>query len=191
VTDPQELAALRARRPEAVAKAVREHAAVLLRAALGLGHGLSEAEELVQASFAAFLERLPSFEGRSSVRTYLFGILYNKALEAGRKRSRELAVDPADEVFDGRFDGAGHWSRAPLGPDQEADAAETARLLAACLAGLPPQQRAAFQLKEVEGLDSLEACNALGVESTHLRVLMFRARAKLRECLERSWEGRR
>ena len=73
------------------------------------------------------------------------------------------------------------------GPEQEASLKEAAALLKECLEGLPDQQRAAFQLKEVDMLPSEEARNVLGVADTHLRVLLFRARAKLRECLEKKW----
>lgn len=182
-----ELEALKRRDPEALGQIVRAHAGDLLRGALAYGASPDQAEELVQASFTAFLEGLDRFEGRSSIKTYLFGILYRKALEAGRKRVKEQAVDPADAAFEGRFNGWGHWNRAPEGPEGEADTAETARLIGDCLAQLPDQQRAAFQLKEVDRLEAEEACNVLGVQPTHLRVLLFRARTKLRDCLEAKW----
>lgn len=178
---------LRQRKPEAVAQAVRLYAGDLLRAALGLGWRSGEAEELVQASFTSFLEALPRFEGRSTVKTFLFGILYRKSLEQGRKKARELATDPADEVFETRFGPSGHWSAPPKGPDEEAATGEMAALIGQCLEGLPDQQRAAFLLKEVERLESQEVCNILGVQDTHLRVLLFRARARLRECIEAKW----
>ncbi len=181
------LEALKARRPEAVAAVVREHAGFLLRAARGLGLPQADAEELVQDSFAAFLQALPRFEGRSTARTFLYGILFRKALELRRKQRRELATDPVDAVFDGRFGAWGHWSRPPAGPEREAEAKEVERLLAECLDGLSPQQRAAFVLKEVEQEPSEAVRNVLEVGDTHLRVLLFRARNKLRECLEKKW----
>jgi len=187
-TEESLLSDIRARKPAAIAQAVRAHAGDLLRAALGMGLPEADAEELVQGVFTTFLEAAPRFEGRSTVRTFLFGILYRKALEAGRKKSRELATDPTDEVFDGRFNWWGHWSRGPRGPEDEADVKEIAGLLAECLNGLPDQQRAAFQLKEVDQEESGSVCNILGVESTHLRVLLFRARNRLRECLEGKWK---
>jgi RNA polymerase sigma-70 factor, ECF subfamily len=169
-------------------EAVRAYAADLLRAAIGFGVSPLQAEELVAATFAAYLEAQARFEGRSTLKTFLFGILYRKALEAGRKAQKELAVDPADAAFEGRFDGWGHWSRLPTGPESLAEQAETARLISDCLANLPEIQRAAFLMKEADGLSSEEACYALGVERTHMRVLLFRARAKLRDCLEAKWK---
>lgn len=183
------LEGLRRRDPAALSAVVRENAGPLLRGARALGLPTADAEELVQDTFTAFLEALDRFEGRSSVRTFLFGILYRKSMERGRKASRELPTDPADEVFEGRFGRWGHWSRPPRGPEKEADLEEAARLIADCLERLPTQQRAAFVLKEIDREPSEAVRNELGVEDTHLRVLLFRARAKLRDCLEGKWAG--
>ncbi|MBI3298910.1 MAG: sigma-70 family RNA polymerase sigma factor [Elusimicrobia bacterium] len=184
------LADLRARKREALEAVVRENSGPLLRGAMALGLGEGEAEDLAQEAFAAFLAGLDRFEGRSSVRTYLFGILYLKAKERGRLRAREVATDPVDEVFERRFSGDGHWAKPPKGPDEEAAASETEGHIKACLGELPEAQRAAFQLKEVEGLEPEEIRNVLEVSDTNLRVLLFRARHRLRECLEKRWGTR-
>jgi RNA polymerase sigma-70 factor, ECF subfamily len=172
---------------ETIADIVHAHSVPLLRAALGLGVRRNEAEELVQATFAAFLDAKSRFERKSSVRTYLFGILYNKALEHGRRQARELATDPGDQIFESWFNASGHWIAPPSGPERDAEVAEIAELIDACLSALPAQQRAAFQLKEVDRQSADEACNVLGVQSTHLRVLLFRARNSLRACIEKKW----
>lgn len=184
--DPS-LPELRAKDPAAVERVIRDHTAVLLRGALALGLPESEAEELVQDTLATFLEAAARFEGRSSVRTFLFGILYRKGMERGRKRARELATDPADALFEGHFDAAAHWNSMPRGPEKDADVKEIAALIALCLEELPPQQKAAFLLREVDREETDSICNALDVSDTHLRVLLFRARNRLRECLERKW----
>ncbi len=182
---------LRAKKQEAVAAVVEANTEVLLRGALGRGLPPSDAEELVQETFVTFLEAVDRFAGRSSVRTFLFGILYRKAMERGRKKARELATDPVDEIFEGRFGGPmGMWTRPPKGPDEEALTQETGTLIEDCLGGLTPDQRTAFHLKEVDRLPAEDACNILEVSATHLRVLLFRARNKLRECLETKWEER-
>lgn len=181
-----ELKVLKSRDAAAVTAVVQQNTQALLNAAYGLGVRDPDAEELVQETFAAFLGGLDRFEGRSSVRTWLFGILYRKALERWRKDKREEATDPVDVVFDKRFMG-GMWSAPPKGPDEEAVSSETAALIEECAEGLTAGQRAAFYLKEVEALPTQEVCNALEVSATNLRVLLFRARNKLRECLERKW----
>ena len=179
---------LKERKSEALTQVVEEHTEVLLRGALGRGLPPVEAEELVQETFVTFLEVVARFEGRSSVRTFLFGILYRKAMERGRKRSRELPTDPIDEVFEKRFGSFGGWSTPPRGPDEEALTKETSVLISECLKDLTPDQRSAFHLKEVDRESSESVCNILDVTATYLRVLLFRARNKLRECLEEKWE---
>jgi RNA polymerase sigma-70 factor, ECF subfamily len=170
---------------------VAEHTGPLLRGALAQGFSPADAEELVQETFVAYLQAQGRFEGRSSVRTFLFGILYNKGAELSRRRSRESATDDVEKVFDARFDARGHWlASAPKGPEDAALSAEIASLIARCAEGLSQAQRAAFFLKESEGAAPEDICNVLAVSDTNLRVLLFRARLRLRECLERAWESR-
>lgn len=184
-----ELSALKKRDREAVSEVVKEHAGDLLRAAFGMGLKQVDAEEMVSETFSTFLDVLDRFKGRSSVRTFLFGILYRKAMERGRKKSRELATDPVDTVFEWRFNSWGRWSAPPRGPDEDALNQETADLIAVCMKGLTDTQRAAFHLKEVERESNADICNILEVTDTNLRVLLYRARIKLRECIEQKWEG--
>ncbi len=167
---------------------VEAHAGYLLRAAIGFGVGAVDAEDLVAETFATFIKIQDRFQGRSSVRTFLYGILYKKNLERSRKTARETAVDPIEGKFQSRFDSKGMWQSPPRGPDQEVLSAETEELIGECMDGLGEQQRAAFFLREVERMSSDEICNALEIKPTHLRVLLFRARNGLRECLEQKWE---
>jgi RNA polymerase sigma-70 factor, ECF subfamily len=185
--DPGYLDRLHRRDPGAVENVVRRHSGDLLNGALGLGLRENAAEELVAETFATFLDVAPRFQGRSSVKTFLFGILYRKAMERGRKSAREQAFDPIDEAFDKRFNLIGHWSQPPRGPEEETLAREIGELIEVCLKGLRPLERAAFLLKEVERESSGSVGNALEVKDTHLRVLLFRARNKLRDCLEKRW----
>lgn len=187
--DSTALAALRRKDAQAVADVVRAHAGDLLRAGYGMGLQSAEAEDLVSDTFSTFLKVVERFEGRSSVRTYLFGILYRKALERGRKRSRELATDPIDDVFNKRFTGMGTWSSPPKGPEAEAMSHEAEKLIGECMETLSPTQKAAFYLKVIDRQPSGSVRNILDVTDTHLRVLLFRAKNKLRECLEKKWEG--
>jgi RNA polymerase sigma-70 factor (ECF subfamily) len=182
---------LRRREPEALAEAVRDHARPLFRAAKALGFSTQEAEDLVQDVFATFLERLDSFEGRSQLRTWLFGILHRKALERRRSSIVEERMDPIDDLFESRFDANGKWSRPPADLERLMLSKEIGELIRGCMAGLPANQREAFVLREVEGLETAEICKILDVSVTNFGVLMHRARAKLRECLEsRGWNQR-
>lgn len=182
-----DLALLRKRDPAFLDALIKAHTEALLAGALGMGFSLADAEELVQATFVSFLEAADRFEGRSKIRTYLFGILYNKGLEASRKSGRERAEDHNDAAFADRFDGDGMWASPPQGPEDAALSTEIREWVERCAEGLTGDQRMAFFLRESEGQSSEEVCNVLGVSATNLRVLLFRARVRLRECLEKKW----
>lgn len=182
------LADLRGRKPEVLSALVRENLPNLLAGALALGLSRADADEVVQETFAAFLAGLDRFEGRSSLRTYLFGILYHKASHLRAKARREEAAEDIEAVFDARFDAAGMWARPPRGPEAEALDGEVREWVRRCAEGLSDDQRAVFFLKEVDGEEPEAICNALGVSTTNMRVLLHRAKLKLRECLERNWE---
>lgn len=184
-----DISALKDRAPEALDALVRENAQSLYNAARGMGFGETDAEELVQDSFVAFLDALDRFAGRSSVRTFLFGILYNKASAYRRRRLKESPEEEVDARFDARFNSFGIWSPGLKTPDEEALDRELREHLADCAESLGDDQRLAFHLKEVEGADNEELCNVLGVSATNLRVILFRARNKLRDCLELRWKG--
>lgn len=181
-SDP--LTRLRQRDPEALAQAVRDHARTLFRAARGLGFGEPEAEDLVQDVFTTFIERLDAFEGRSHLRTWLFGILHRKALERRRASAIDERTDPIDEVFESRFDERGNWSQPPADLERLFLSKELGGLIRGCMERLPVNQREAFVLREVEGFQTEEICKILDVSVTNFGVLIHRARARLRECLE-------
>jgi RNA polymerase sigma-70 factor (ECF subfamily) len=188
MTDDDLVARLRRRDPETIKSIVVEHARPLYRAARGMGFSLEDAEDLVQESLAAFLESLDRFQGRSQVRTWLFGILHNKVMERRREVRREDAQDPIDEVFESRFDAEGGWIRPPDDLHRLLESRDTGEAIQGCMEGLPAAQREAFILREVEGLETGEMCKILGASVTNIGVLLHRARHRLRECLEaRGW----
>ena len=180
-----DLARLRQREPDAIEEAVRAHSGDLLHAAMGLGFAVDAAEELVQRVWATFVQAVVKFEGRSSVRTFLFGILYNKALELRREQARFDTSDPIEEVIERRFHSDGHWKDPPKDPERMLLAMETTDIVQGCLDALPVKQRMAFFLKHVREEATEEVCNVLGVSVTNLGVLLFRARHRLRECVEK------
>lgn len=160
----------------------------LMRAAFSMGFTNTDAEELVQATFVAFLEGGSRFQKKSKLLTYLFGILYNKAREVWRVRNRTESLDAKiDAHFDSYFDDTEHWNKGCEAQMSEVEAkAQSAEIVTAvrdCMEGLSALMRMAFTMKEVERLDSKHVCEALGLTPSNLGVTLFRARNKLRDCL--------
>jgi RNA polymerase sigma-70 factor (ECF subfamily) len=173
---------------------VRYHAAMLAVARL-YARNRATAEEIVQDSWVAVLDGIGSFERRASLKTWLLAIVANKARSRAARDGRivlfdDLAPDPDGPGLDpDRFDAAGHWSDPPLpwdemSPERLAGDRELVRRIGAAIEGLPPAQRAIVLLRDVEGIDARAACNILGVSESNQRVLLHRARTRLRAVLE-------
>lgn len=173
---------------EIVVKAYTEQ---LYRGALGLGFDPTQAGEVVQSVWVTFFDVVSGFEGRSHVRTFIFGILYNKASELRRENKKFDSKDPVEEVLENRFDERGHWKRPPIDPEQFLLASETMELIEKCLDKLPVNQRMAFCLKEIDEHGSSDICNILSITTTNLGVLLYRAKNGLRECIEGKAKMRR
>ena len=184
MNDPQFVARIRAGDRNALRPVVEAYLGQILRAARGAGLDPQRAEEVTQATFATFIDKAEQFEGRSHVRTWLFGILYKKIAEARRELQREVQMDDIEEVVEQRFKSDGSWVRPPLPSDVQFYRTEVGELIELCLEVAPTQQRMAFTLREVEGLGTEEICKILGVTRTNLGVLLNRVRNRLRECLE-------
>ena len=155
-----------------------------------MGFAASEAEDLSQEVFVTFLETIDRFEGRSTISTWLFGILHHKAQERRRAHAREALADSIDEDFEARFDDRGSWSRPPIQADRLVASSQTAEALRDCLAGLPEQHRDVFQLRQVEQLSAADVGEILGCTVNHVGVLFHRTRLRLRTCLEGKGWGR-
>jgi RNA polymerase sigma-70 factor (ECF subfamily) len=155
------------------------------------------AQEVAQETWRAVLEGLPTFEGRSSLKTWIVRILTNRAKTRGAREARfvpfsaldfdaehEPAVDPA------RFKPNGMWAAArPRLSDEETPErllgrSETMLALERAIEELPPVQRAVIVLRDVEGINAAEVCNILELTETNQRVLLHRARSKVRAALE-------
>lgn len=175
---------IRARDPAALRGVVSAYLEQVLRAARGAGLTPEQAEDVTQATFTTFIEKAPRFEGRSHVRTWLFGILYKKIAEKRRARDRDRKMDDIDQVFGARFDHAGGWAQPPRPADAHLEDQEIGGAISECLDAAPTQQRMAFVLREVEGFSTEEIRKILGVTVTNLGVIMYRIRNRLRECLE-------
>ncbi|MFN2315957.1 MAG: RNA polymerase sigma factor [Gemmatimonadales bacterium] len=178
------LAAIRRRDPDVLDTLLREEIPPLLRAARAAGVPAQDAEDVVQETVLVFVRRAEEFDGRSSVRAWLFGILYRKMSERWRALQSAHQVESIDEVHETRFDTTGRWSRPIRLPDLSAASAQAMTMLAECLAALPNRRRLAFTMREVEQLETDEICKILGISANTLGVLLFRTRNALRECLE-------
>jgi RNA polymerase sigma-70 factor (ECF subfamily) len=176
--------AVRAGDPAVLRAVVESYLPHILRAARGAGLSPQDAEDVTQETFTTFLEVAPRFEGRSHVRTFVFGILYRKIAEARRSLARGRKNDPIDEVMESRFAPDGSWSRPPAAADTLVRIGEIRRFLTECLEASPAAQRMAFHLREVEGLSRAEICKILDITSTNLDVMLHRLRNRTRECLE-------
>lgn len=184
-TTSEFLTRIKSREPVAIDSLVDAYTDHLYRGALGLGFSGEVAKELVQNVWLVFFEVIPGFEGRSHIRTFLFGILLNKARELRREQSKDSAHDQFDEVFEKNFDEKGHWVSPPINPEQFLASAQNMQLIKDCIDGLPLAQRMAFCLREIDEHKSEDICNILEVSGTNLGVLIFRARNKLRDCIEK------
>ena len=158
------------------------------------------ADEVVQDAWVGVLRGLGSFEGRSTLRTWIFRILVNIAKTRGQREGRsvpfatlagddlqEPSIDPS--AFRGADDpAAGSWSTLPFDwrgmPEQRAEGSETIRVIGRAIAALPPLQAEVIRLRDVQGWSSEEVRNALDLSETNQRVLLHRARARVRRALE-------
>lgn len=188
--DPSFVTRIRKGDPGALEAVIRTYLEQVLRTARASGLNPQAAEDVTQETFTTFLEKAHTFEGRSHIRTWLFGILYRKIAEARRTRTRENRLDDIDEMIEQRFADDGTWSRPPRPIDEILNDRQVGEHITECLDTAPTRQRMAFVLKEVEQLGSEEICNILEVTRTNLGVLLYRARNRLRECLESKGVGR-
>jgi RNA polymerase sigma-70 factor, ECF subfamily len=172
----------------------------MLRVARGYVADEHAAQDVVQEAWLGLLRGIDAFEGRSSLRTWTFRILVNRAITRGGRDARTVplsslvpgAEDGGPTVDPARFQNAGeaypgHWRSHPdpwPTPEGEALARETRRHLADALAGLPVRQRIVVTLRDAEGYSGAEVCGILEISPANQRVLLHRGRAALRAVLE-------
>jgi RNA polymerase sigma-70 factor (ECF subfamily) len=190
------LEALRKGDEQAFASLVQRHHASLLRLAMSYVATREQAEDAVAETWLGVLKGLDRFEGRSSLKTWIFRILVNRAKTKGVREQRsvpfsslesgsehaEPAVDPS------RFAPAGNWAAPPQSweghPEDRLLSAETRSVVDDAIAALPDMQRAVITLRDVQGLSAQEASDILGLTEGNQRVLLHRARSKVRARLE-------
>jgi RNA polymerase sigma-70 factor (ECF subfamily) len=197
--DARLVKALRARDERAFEELMRMYNASLLRVAQIYVPTRAIAEDVVQETWIGVFNGIDRFETRSSLKTWIFRILTNIAKTRGQREGRTVpfsALDRPDAVPESAVDPdrflaadherwPGHWSSKPQPwPEERLLAAETREVVDRAIERLPPAQRAVISLRDVEGWSSDEARNALGVSETNQRVLLHRARSKVRQALE-------
>lgn len=176
---------------------VEEHGDVLYRYALLRVKDPHVAEDLVQETFIAALEGLPRFKGNSSIRTWLVGILKHKIIDSFRRGSKEIASsdltmlddEPGDEATSRLAMAGGRGARWEDDPSSLLQDKEFWHAFRDCLHGLPPALQKAFSLRELDGLKTVDICKILAITPTNLWVMLHRARARLRDCLDTNWPG--
>jgi RNA polymerase sigma-70 factor (ECF subfamily) len=201
--DEQLLLALRRRDEKAFTTLVDRYHARLVRLACLFVANQSVAEEVAQETWIGVLQGIDRFEGRSSFRTWLFRILTNQAKSRGQREARSMpfaafsaqtdADDGEPAVAPERFlpagdEWAGHWVSYPQNwretPEDRFLSHETRAFVQQAIDALPQNQRIVITLRDVEGFPSAEVCNALAISETYQRVLLHRARSKVRAHLE-------
>jgi RNA polymerase sigma-70 factor (ECF subfamily) len=177
----------------AFAGLVERYHGSFLRLATSLLRDPAAAEEVVQDTWMAILDGLPRFEARSSLKSWMFSILANRARTRRAREGRSIPFSrlaPAEAPAEAdRFDAAGRWAGPPRrweeeSPERIVARAETRAALEVAIAALPPGQRAVLTLRDVEGLETDEICRMLGITAVNQRVLLHRARGRLRAALE-------
>jgi RNA polymerase sigma-70 factor, ECF subfamily len=199
--DVELLRALRAGDEAAFAALTRQYHAPLLRVAQIYVSSRAVAEEVVQETWIGVLNGLERFEGRSSLKTWIFRILTNIAKTRAQREGRtlpfsalqrpdavpEAAVEPDRFRPPGDPAWPGHWASPPQewnAPEERLLGSEIRGVVEQAIEELPPAQRAVISLRDVEGWPAEEVCNAVGVTETNQRVLLHRARSKVRRALE-------
>jgi RNA polymerase sigma-70 factor (ECF subfamily) len=153
---------------------------------------------VVQDTWVAVLNSLPSFEGRSALKSWIFSILANRAKTRAVREKRTIAfaeltapgAEDESAVDPDRFTSAGAWSAPPGRWDEDTPEKlllrqEALAVVEKAMVELPASQRAVLTLRDVEGMDAAEVCNVLEISETNQRVLLHRGRSKVRAALER------
>lgn len=192
------VAALRSGDEAAFAQLLDTYGAAMRRLALGFVHNAAVADEVVQEAWLGVLRGIARFEGRSSLRTWIFRILTNTAQTRAEREARSRPFSSFAEEAEGdeptvdpdRFQNPRHpggWSTFPepwSTPEPRLLARETRSLIESAIGALPPAQRVVISLRDVEGWSSDDVCNVLELSESNQRVLLHRARAKVRAALE-------
>jgi RNA polymerase sigma-70 factor, ECF subfamily len=200
--DPALLAALRNGDESAFAYLLDRYGSAMLRIAMIYVPSRVIAEEVVQETWLGVLQGLNRFEGRASLKTWIFRILTNRAKTRGHRERRSIPFSSLEDANTDSFEPAvaaerflppdherwpGHWATMPQRWDnleQQLLAQETRAYIDAAILALPANQRSVISLRDIEGLSADEVCGILDISESNQRVLLHRARSKIRAALE-------
>jgi RNA polymerase sigma-70 factor (ECF subfamily) len=183
---------LRAGEEQAFEALVLRHDAAMRRLARTFVRTDAAADDVVQETWLGVIRGLPTFEGRSSLRTWIFRILVNQARTRARREAPSVpfsSVAPVDQptIDPAAFGADGRWRSAPARLDEDPESgllgAELRAKLLEAVDGLPPDQRAVITLRDLAGVSAAEVCELLDVTDGNQRVLLHRARARVRLAL--------
>jgi len=190
VSDDDLVRRLRAGDEAAFNEVINAYHPSMVRLAQSFVSSRAIAEEVAQDTWVAVLKGLEGFEGRSSLKTWIFHILANRARSTGAREQRSVPVDPEAEgsVDKRRFDDGGTWSDPPPHWSDEIieklSSGPFLEQVQAALARLPESQRAVVTLRDLDGLSSKEVCDVLRISEANQRVLLHRGRSRIRAIFE-------
>lgn len=154
----------------------------------------SAAEDVVQEAFVAAYKNIDSFKNQSAFKTWVFAILKNKLIDSFRRQKKHCSLFDQEQVEpeDCLFDETGHWHKEEMPkpwsqPQQSLSQEQFWQVFETCLGNMPAKHAQIFMMREFIGLDSEEICKQMDVSTSNLHVLLYRARIRLRECLEQRW----
>lgn len=188
---------------DAFARLVDTYHSSMLRLARVFVPTRAVAEDVVQETWLAVIQGIDRFEGRSSLKTWLFRILTNRAKTRGEREGRAVPfssawrdeLEPDEPAVDPRRFHDGAWTSLPASvpsaPDEHAEARELGKVVERAVKKLPPTQREVITLRDIEGLPAEEVCSLLEISEGNQRVLLHRARSKVRADVERYLESGR
>lgn len=201
VEGPEVIQALLAKNEEVYSRVVRAHHSSMVRVAMAYVANREAAEEVAQEVWTVLVEGLHNFQGKSTLKTWLYGILLNRAKTRGQRDSRQIPISSFESEETGRCEllenaassevrspGRAPWvwgnsSKTPS-PEARSLQKELDAYRAKAIALLPYRQRVVITLRDIEGWSSKEVCRALGLQPTHQRVLLHRARVRVREVMQ-------
>lgn len=169
----------------------------LLRFAMLQLRNDAQSQDVVQDTLIAVLEKPDRFAGQSSLRTYVTGIMKHKIIDLLRVAGRTRQIDTYDDqseadAIDALFATDGHTVGKPRdwgNPDATLEQKDFFRVMEACLDKLPAKTARVFMMREWLDLDTDEICKELGISTSNVWVILYRARIGLRECLDLNWFG--